>query len=72
MHKFDYRGIAALIIALSLGATMILGMIGLIWHGKDLGERGLNAFIAIGSGLAGGVAGYIGGKMSNGKDKHNG
>jgi hypothetical protein len=63
----DYRGISAVIISLALGGTILLGAFGVVYHGKELGERGLNVFIALGSALAGGVAGYIGGKMSNGK-----
>jgi hypothetical protein len=62
----DYRGLVAAIIAGSLGITMIIGAVGLVMRNTPISERGLNAVIAIGSALAGGVAGYIGGRRTNG------
>jgi hypothetical protein len=62
----DYRGLAAAIVSGSLGITMIIGVIGLVIRNAPISERGLNAVIAVGSALAGGVAGYLGGRRNNG------
>jgi hypothetical protein len=60
----DYRGIAALVIALALGLTMVLSIAGLIFWNRPLGEKGAEALIAIGGAMVGMLASYIGGKVS--------
>lgn len=62
----DYRGIVALIIAISVGATLILGIGGLAWWGKPLTEAGGEALVALGGALVGALAGYIAGRQTNG------
>jgi membrane associated rhomboid family serine protease len=61
----DYRGLAALVLAVALGLTLVLGVAGVMVTGNPLTEFGAKALTAIGGALVGALAGYMLGK--NGK-----
>jgi len=62
MHvEMDYRGIAALVIAVALGTTLVLGVAGLAISGHAIGEAGSQALTAIGGALVGALAAYMSG-----------
>ncbi len=65
--NIDYRGLAAAIIATSLGLAIVISVTGLAWRDRPLQESGRDALIAIGSALVGALAGYMGGRH-NGKE----
>jgi hypothetical protein len=66
MPNWDYRGLAAVVIAIALGCTLVVGILSVAWRGHPLSEQGSDALIAIGSALAGALSTYIGGRIANG------
>lgn len=59
----DYRGVVALIIAVSVGGALIVGIGGLAWQGRPLSETGGEALVALGGAMVGALAGYIAGRF---------
>jgi hypothetical protein len=55
----DYRGMAAVIIAIGLGATLVGGIVAVGVAGRTFSEVGGQAMIAIGGALAGALAAYL-------------
>ena len=53
------KDLLALIIGVGILLWGFVTIIGLIWHGKSLGEAGGEFFIAIGGVLAGAIATYM-------------
>lgn len=58
----DYRGISALILAIAIGLTFIIGMGAIAIWGRPIGETGGEALIALGGAVVGLLAGYIAGR----------
>jgi hypothetical protein len=58
----DYRGIAAVILAASVGLTMVLATAAAGFSGRVLSEAGSEALIAIGGAAVGALAGWIAGR----------
>jgi hypothetical protein len=65
MPDLDYRGLAAIIIAVALGSTLVIGVLSVAWRGRALSQQGTDVLIAIGSALAGSLSTYIGGRIAN-------
>lgn len=57
----DYRGLAALILAVAIGTTLIVATIGVAMAGRSLSEVGGEAMVALGGAIVGALAGYIAG-----------
>jgi len=66
-QNWDFRGLAAVIIAVALGTVLILGVLSVAWRGRPLSEQGSDVLIAIGGALSGALSTYIGGRIANGK-----
>jgi hypothetical protein len=62
----DYRGIAAIILATSIGLTLIIGAAAVGFWGRAMSEVGGQAMIAIGGAIVGALAGYVTGRTSHG------
>jgi hypothetical protein len=60
----DYRGIAALILAASIGLTLIIATAAVGFAGRSMSEVGGQAMIAIGGAIVGALAGFIVGKAT--------
>jgi hypothetical protein len=56
----NYRGIAAIIIAGTVGGALLATVIGLAVMDRQLGEVGGDALIALGGALVGALATYLG------------
>lgn len=65
----DYRGVAAVVVAVALGATLVIGIGGVAWSGRPFSDAGGEALVAIGGALVGALAGYLAGRQSNGSGK---
>lgn len=63
----DYRGLAALILALAIGVTFVVATVGVALAGRSLSDVGGEALVALGGAIVGALAGYITGKASNDK-----
>lgn len=63
----DYRGIAALILAISIGATFVVATVSVAIAGRSLSDVGGEALVALGGAIVGALAGYITGRHSNDK-----
>jgi hypothetical protein len=61
----DYRGVAAVILAGSIGLTLVISAAAVGFAGRALSEAGSEALIGIGGALIGALAGYIAGKNGN-------
>lgn len=61
--KFDVKGLIALIIVVTLCATVILAVIGAVITGRTLTEYSAHALSSICGALIGVLATYFGGKM---------
>jgi hypothetical protein len=55
----DYRGAAAVIVAIGIAATLIIGVGAVGFAGRTFSEVGGQALIAIGGALAGALAAYL-------------
>jgi hypothetical protein len=64
----NYRGLVAMIIAGSLGASVMLTITGLAWRDKQVGEAGGQVLIATVSGMLVALGYYMGSKQ-NGKNE---
>jgi hypothetical protein len=62
----DYKGIVAMIIATTLGASMIVTIAGLAWRDKQVSEQGGQVLIALTSGLLVALGYYMGSKSNGG------
>jgi hypothetical protein len=60
LRGIDYAGLAAVIFASSLGIALIVGVAGLSFRGRVLGEAGSEVLIAVGSAMTGAVSTYLG------------
>jgi hypothetical protein len=65
MREPDYRGLAALVLAVSLGLMLVIGIGVPAFLGRPLGEVGSQALTAIGGAIVGLLAGFIAGTISN-------
>jgi hypothetical protein len=64
-QMMNYRGIAAVILAISLGVAVVAAVVGLAWRDKPMAEVGGQVLLAIGSAMVGALATYMG--MKNGQ-----
>ena len=55
----DYRGIAALIIAASLGAMLVIRVLGMVLWNSTMSEAGASAVTAVGGALVGALTAYM-------------
>lgn len=58
----DYRGLAALILAIAIGLTFVIATGSLAWAGKSFSDVGGEALVALGGAVVGALAGYITGR----------
>jgi hypothetical protein len=56
----DYRGICAVIIAISIGSCLVLTVLGLAWRDKQLTKEGGEVISAIGGVFVGSLLTYMG------------
>ena len=70
LRPSDYKGLVALVIAATLGASMMTTIVGLAWRDKQVSEQGGQVLIALTSGLLVALGYYMGSK-SNGKPPTN-
>lgn len=59
----DYRGIAAIVIAVALGLSLVTAVAGSVVTGRPIGDKGLEVIAVIGGALVGALAGYMAGKF---------
>jgi hypothetical protein len=60
--KLNYKGLVAMIIASTLGASMMITIAGLAWRDKQVSEQGGQVLIALTSGLLVALGYYMGSK----------
>ena len=58
----NYKGMIGIIIAGSLGITLMLSVLALAWRDKTLGDKGGEVMIAAVTGLVGALSYYMGSK----------
>jgi hypothetical protein len=61
----DYRGVAAVILAASIGLTLVIGAAAVGFWGRAMSEVGGQAMIAIGGAIVGALAGYVTGRTTH-------
>lgn len=65
----DYRGIAILIITVSICAAVLVTIVGAVWMARPIEDKGLEALSSVLLVLAGCVTTYIGQRYLNGSEK---
>jgi len=68
MKEPDYRGLAALVLAVALGLMLVIGVGIPSFLGRSLGETGNQALTAIGGAIVGLLAGFIAGTITRPPD----
>lgn len=63
-HETDYAGIVAIILAVTLGAVLVLSCFALIILDKPISDVGARLLTTIGAGLVGSLATYVGTSIS--------
>jgi hypothetical protein len=66
--KIDYQGIVAVVLAASVGITLMVATIGIIWQRRSLSEAGGEVLIGLIGTVVGGLVGYLAGKSSSTPD----
>lgn len=69
MKEPDYRGLAALVLAVALGLMLVIGVGIPSFLGRSLGDAGNQALTAIGGAIVGLLAGFIAGTITKPPDK---
>ena len=69
--KFDFKGVIALVIASTLGASVMVTIAGLAWRDKQVSEAGGEVLMAMVSGLLVALGYYLGSKNDNAKPPTN-
>jgi hypothetical protein len=62
--KVDYQGIVAVVLAASVGITLMVATIGIIWQRRSLSEAGGEVLIGLIGTIVGGLVGYLAGKAN--------
>jgi hypothetical protein len=57
--KVDYQGIVAVVLAASVGITLMAATIGIIWQRRSLSEAGGEVLIGLIGTIVGGLVGYL-------------